>query len=152
MRYAAGIAALLAVLTSCGEDVIFRGEEDFPGTGWAYADSVAFAFSVDDTTARYDLVLSVDHTTEFAAQNFYVSLATHLPDGSVLQQPLSLQLANKYGDWLGDCSGSACVAEISIQEGTRFTEAGNHELVVSQYSRQDPLPEITGLGFRIVRR
>ena len=140
------------LLASCGADVVYQDSEEFESDGWTYADSVSFSFPVADTTSRYDLVLTVDHTQDFATQNFYVRLNTHLPDGTVLQQPLSLQLADKFGEWYGDCDSEGCTADISIQEGTRFTAPGDYRLVVSQFSRQDPLPEVTGIGFRIVKR
>ena len=149
----ATVVGLLVILacTACGPDVVYQQRADFPGAGWAYADSVDFAFPVTDTTATYDLVLTVTHGTGFTAQNFYVHLATHLPGGTVLLQPLSLQLADKFGGWYGDCSADECETDISIQEGTRFTRTGEHHLVVSQFSRQDPLPEVSALAFRIIK-
>ena len=140
------------LLSSCGPDVVYQDSEEFGSDGWAYADSVGFSFPIADTTSQYDLVLTVDHTQDFATQNFYVRLNTHLPDGTVLRQPLSLQLADKFGGWYGDCDSEDCTVDISIQEGTRFTTPGDYRLVVSQFSRQDPLPEVTGIGFRIVKR
>ena len=154
MRLAGATAAILLILacSACGPEVVYEHREDFTTTGWAYADSVTFGFPVADTSATYDLVLTVTHGTEFTAQNFYVHLATHLPDGTVLQQPLSLQLADKFGAWYGDCSADVCETDISIQENTHFTRTGDHRLVVSQFSRQDPLPEVGALAFRVIRR
>lgn len=144
-----GIAALVS---SCGgADIVYAQEQTFADTGWAYADSVRFDFVVDDTISRYDMVLTLDHGTEFGSQNFYVKIATHLPDGQILQQPLSLELADNFGEWYGDCSGDECVIEVALQEGTRFTAPGEYRLVVTQFSRQDPLPEINGIGFSLIR-
>lgn len=147
-----GASLLFSLLLSCGPDVTYQETRDIGSAGWAYADSLAFTFPVTDTSARYDLVLSVTHGTDFPYQNFYTRLATHLPDGTVLRQPLSLQLADKYGDWYGDCSGASCTVDISLQEGTRFTQLGEHRLVVTQFSREDPLPEVGAVGFRIIAR
>ncbi|NJB84960.1 gliding motility-associated lipoprotein GldH [Lewinella marina] len=152
LRLTTGLPLLLALLSACGPEITFQEESDLGPAGWAYADSVAFTFPVTDTSARYDLVLSVTHTQDFPFQNFYTRLATHLPDGTVLTQPLSLQLADTFGDWYGECSGTECTADISLQTGTRFTQLGEHRLVVAQFSRQDPLEEVTGIGFRIVKR
>ncbi len=139
-------------LTGCGgPEVVFTEHADLGPQGWAYADSVNYVYKINDTSQQYDLVLSVDHAPDFPSQNFYVRLTTHLPDGRLLQQPLSLQLANNFGEWYGDCSSTGCSADIALQEGTRFADTGEYRLVVSQYSREDPLPDITGLGFRVVR-
>ncbi|WP_254827132.1 gliding motility lipoprotein GldH [Lewinella sp. JB7] len=139
------------LFSSCGPEVTFREEVNFGSGHWSYTDSVAFVFPVADTTGRYDLVLSVDHGTEFAYQNFYVNLRTHLPSGEVLTQNLSLQLANTFGEWYGDCGEAECTLDIALQEGTRFTETGEHRLVVAQYSRDEPLRDVNGIGFRIVK-
>ncbi len=140
------------LLTACGPEVLFQEEKHLGSGGWEFADSISYAFPVSDTSGKYDLVLSVHHSADFFYQNFYVRLATHLPDGQVLVQPLSLQLANNFGDWYGACSGGTCTTDISLQKRTRFTAPGDYRLVVTQFSREDPLPGITGIGFRAVKR
>ena len=137
---------------ACGSDVVYQEDVELPASGWPYADSLTFTFPVTDTSGRYDLVLTVEHTEDFAYQNFYVQLHTHLPSGVLRSQPLSLQLADTFGEWYGDCGGGVCRTDISLQEGTRFTEVGVHRLVVGQYSREAVLGEVTGMGFRVVRR
>ena len=137
---------------ACGPDVVYQEDVELPTSGWPYADSLTFTFPVTDTSGRYDLVLTVEHTEDFAYQNFYVHLNTHLPSGVLRSQSLSLQLADTFGEWYGDCSGGVCRTDIALQEGTRFTEVGAHRLVVGQFSREAELGEVTGMGFRIVRR
>lgn len=140
------------LLVSCGgPETVFEQTSELGPAGWAYTDSIDFTFPVTDTTAKYDLVLSINHGKTFAYQNFYVWLATHLPDGTVKQQRLSLQLADNFGEWYGECSGESCTTEIALQSGTRFTETGEHHLVVTQYSREEPLKDIGEVGFRIVK-
>ena len=145
------LLVFLLSLSACGPDITYQDSKEIGAAGWSYADSVSFEFPVTDTTDRYDLVLSVTHGADFPYQNFYTRISTHLPDGTVLTQPLSLQLSDKFGAWFGDCSGGSCTTDISLQEGAKFTELGDHRLVVAQYSREDPLPNVTGLAFRIVR-
>ncbi|THH41842.1 gliding motility lipoprotein GldH [Neolewinella litorea] len=142
----------IALLTGCGPDITYQEEKVLGPGGWAYADSASFVFPVTDTAARYDMVLTVTHGTDFPYQNFYTRLTTHLPDGTVLNQPLSLQLADNYGKWYGDCGAEECTIDISLQEGTRFIQPGEHRLVVAQFSREDPLAAVTGIGFRLVRQ
>lgn len=146
--------ALSILLTACGPQPLYERSVDFEdGAGWNYADSLTFTYEIEDTTTAYDLVLTVDHTDAFAYQNFYVRLSTHLPNGHVLTQPLSLDLADNFGRWYADCDGiGGCTNEISIQTDTRFEKPGTYQLVVSQFSREDPLPEITGMGFRVLPR
>ena len=140
----------LVVLGCGGPEVAYEAAEDFGTEGWAYADSVSFDYTVTDTSRQYDLVLTVDHTDDFAYENFYVQLNTYLPDGDRLTQALSLELADNYGQWYGECEGTDCTTAISLQEGTRFTAPGAYRLVVAQYSRDTVLAGVTGLGYRVV--
>lgn len=143
---------IAALVSGCGgADVVFEQEQSFADRQWAYADSVSFDFTVEDTSSRYDMVLTVDHGTDFAHQNFYVALTTHLPSGQILQQPLSLELADNFGEWYGDCSGGGCSIDIALQQGTRFADRGDYRLVVAQYSREDVLADIDGIGFQLIR-
>ncbi len=143
---------LFATFACGGPEVVYERTENFAGDGWAYADSVSFDYVVGDTAARYDLVLTLGHSPAYPAQNFYVRLNTHLPDGTSLSQPLSLDLANEFGEWYGDCDDGVCSVDLSIQEGTRFLSAGKHRLVVSQFTREDPVGEIASLSFKLIKR
>lgn len=146
------LAGLLSIvlLSGCGPNIAYEQQQEVGDMGWAYADSVAFEFVIADTLQRYDLVLSIDHTTNFPYQNFYVRVVTHLPGGRLLAQPLSLQLADNFGVWYGECSGTECTNYISLQEGARFDAIGEYRIVVEQYSRDNPLAEIRGVGFRLI--
>ena len=137
------------LLISCGPDPLYTSRHDFP-SGWSYADSLTFAFDVQDTTARYDLELSLAHAPTFPNQNTYVLIDTYFPDGRHLTQPVSLELADRFGRWYGDCNGETCELTVPIQRNARFDRAGAHRLVVRQYARREVLPEVTEVGFRVV--
>ena len=143
------LSLLFLGLCSCGPAPIFEEVRELGPGGWAYADSLTFDVAITDTTGRQDLRLIVGHTPDFAYQNFYVRVTTRLPDGRVLSQPVSLQLADKYGNWYGNCSRGACTSRIAIQQNLRFRQPGTYRWTVSQFSREDPLPEITALGLGI---
>ena len=153
LRAVAVVALLLLLLagTGCEPQPTYQRTYPIAAAKWAFADSLAFAFPVSDTAARYDLVLELEHAEDFRFQNFYVRVATHLPDGGVVVQSVSLELADKFGEWFGECSGGSCATEIGLQEGSRFTDIGDHRLVVSQYSREEPLAGVESVGFRLVK-
>lgn len=142
--------AMILLLPACGPDYAYESSRDFPeGTGWTYADSVAFEFTVGDTNQIYDLHLFVEHAPDFGNQNLYVRFHTLFPDGRRLTETVSLELADKLGAWQGDCSGETCRIDIPIQQGAYFNQSGDYTLRVEQYSRQEQLPEITGIGFAL---
>ena len=151
-RFGVSLAvAAAAVLTACGPDVVYERDVPLPGT-WTYADSVTFAYDIADTSRAYDLQLSLKHTDAFATQNLYARFVTVYPDGRRQSEPVSLELADQTGRWLGDCSGEACELRIPLQDSTRFPLPGEYGLVVHQYMRTDALTGVNGVGLRISAR
>ena len=142
--------ATLFLLCSCGPDYSFEEYRDFAeADGWTYADSVAFEFAISDTNQIYDLHFFVDHATDFGHQNLYVRFHTLFPDGQRLSETVSLELADKFGTWQGDCSGATCRVDIPIQQDAYFNQPGTYTLKVEQYSREASLPKIGGVGFAL---
>lgn len=140
---------LLPFLSACGPEVIYEKDVDFPNGSWAWADSVQFNYSVQDTSRLYDVLLEVSHGTDFAYQNFYVKIHTTPPSGKRFGEQLSLQLAGDFGEWLGDCSGEQCKLVIPYLTDVRFRESGDYGLTFRQFSRDEPLAAVDGLGLRI---
>jgi len=144
--------SMLLLLTACGPEVIYEKEVSFPESGWSYADSVTFNYTLEDVDQAYDLMLDVDHSTEFAYQNFYVNLHTTFPNGKRQLEQLSLQLAGDFGTWLGNCSGENCTLSIPFLQNIRYTLPGKYTLTVAQNSRDEPLVNVQGIGLRVVVR
>jgi gliding motility-associated lipoprotein GldH len=139
------------LFTACGSGYTYEEYRQFPAeAGWTYADSVSFDFAISDTNQVYDLHFFVDHAADFGNQNLYVRFHTLFPGGERLTETVSLELADRFGRWEGDCSGETCRVDIPIQQGAYFNRAGAYTLRVEQYSRQDSLPGISGVGFALV--
>ena len=149
-RLAARCAALsLCVLAAaCGPAVVYEESVALPGA-WSYADSASFAYEIADASRAYDLELTIRHTDVFPTQNLYARFVTVYPDGRRESQPVSLELADKRGAWLGDCRGGDCARELLIQEAARFPVAGTYGLTLHQFGRRDTLPGVTGLRLRV---
>jgi len=148
---------LLAIsLVSCGEDYIFSDTHQFGDAGWTYADSLKFDFEIGDTSKRYNLLLTVHHTPDFANENLYVKFITVFPKGQEVlkgknrvEQVTSLTLAQKDGQWLGECSSKECAMQIPIQTNTWFPAPGKYSLLVEQFMRRDSLRAIRAIDFAI---
>lgn len=144
-----GVSLLLAQgFISCGPELIYEQQHAFPGQ-WTYADSVQFQYEIQDTGIAYDLVLNVSHTDLYPTQNLYTEFVTVYPNGLRDSDPVSLELADRFGQWLGDCSGESCELSIPLQQGAKYPEAGTYGLTIHQFGRQDSLQAITGLALEI---
>ncbi len=137
-------------LTACGPNYLYQNEQDFGDNGWTYQDSLVSIFNISDTTAIYDLELSVTHSKNFSFQNFYVRIHTVFPTGERLSEEVSLEVADKSGTPFGQCGSEACQLVIPIQQGAYFDLAGDYQITIEQFSRKDPLPGIQQLAFGII--
>ena len=149
-RFGVSPLALLA-LTACGPELVYEGHEEL-AEPWTYADSVAFEYEIADTSRAYDLRLTLDHTDAYATQNLYARFVTVYPDGRRQSEPVSLELADQFGRWLGGCRGEACALEVPLQDSARFPEPGRYGLIVHQYMRTERLTGVEGVGLRIFAR
>lgn len=129
--------------------VLYAEEAKIGGNGWAYSDSISFAFTVADTQQLYDLMLDVKHDKDYAWENAYVRIRTVFPNDSTRTDVTSLELAGATGAWKGHCSGADCNVEIPLQRRFRFRLPGTYGLTFVQFMRQDIVPGIRGLGLSV---
>jgi len=135
-------------LSSCGPELVSEQMHTFPGQ-WTYADSVVFEYEIKDVERTYDLVLDVAHTDIYPTQNLYTKFVTIYPNGLRDEETVSLELADRFGQWLGECSGEACELHIPLQQNAKYPEAGKYGLTIHQYGRQDSLQALRSLGLAI---
>jgi len=150
MRLIVAAALLCLLFSSCGPTVVYEQEYDIEDSGWAYTDSLSFGFNIKDIALSYDYLLDVAHDAYFPHQNFYIKLHTRFPSGKRSSQQLSLQLADNFGQWHGDCGGEKCTLSIPILRNARFESAGYYSLTVEQHTRDNPLQDISSVGLRVV--
>ncbi len=106
---------------------------------WLYQDQLKSKITVEDTIQKYDLALKVNHSKDFYFQNIYLNIETLFPDGNKKSEPLSLQLANRSGNWIGKCNKQDCETVFSLQDNFRFKQLGDHEFTIGQFSREEKL-------------
>lgn len=138
-----------ALLTACGPDYIYEKQYPLEEEGWAYADTLDFTFSIDDTLTLYNLYLEVTHTTDYAYQNLYTRIYTRFPSGERKGQTVSLELADRTGAWQGDCRGQTCRFLAPIQMNAFFNEPGAYVFTLEQYMRESPVAGLQTVGFKL---
>lgn len=143
------IVLLASLVWGCGTRYAYEQRYDLPEKGWAWEDTLTFAFDIVDTSKVYDMLLEVVHRTDYAFQNVYVRIHTTLPDGTSRTDLVSLELGDKQGRWLGDCGRKRCTLVIPVQRHVFFPQAGRYRLVIEQYMRKSPLPGIEAVGLRL---
>jgi len=149
LRNIAVLFCTLSLLTSCGLDFQYDEAFPIPGDAWTYADTATFEIPIADTTARYNLYLDIDHTTDYPFENMYVKIHTNFPSGKRLSEQVDIDMANKAGVWHGDCRGENCQLRVNLQRNAYFNEAGTYQLTFEQFMRVDSLKGIEKLAFKM---
>lgn len=139
----------LCVLQSCNSDVLYSESFSLENDQWINKDTIGFTFDVTDTNAVYDLLLDVKHDAAFPNQNCYTLIKTRYPNGKVLNQQVSLELASAQGAWYGDCGSSWCTLYLPIQERAYFNLPGQYNISLQQYNRMDTLKGIRTIGLMV---
>lgn len=126
----------VSLYISCDSGLIYSHTESIEGAKWEYGEILEFDLIAEDTTKYYELVVRIDHNTDFSFENFYTKITTEFPDATELSDIVSFQLADKMGSWLGDCNSSNCINELILQEQFRFKQIGPHKIKLENYSRK----------------
>lgn len=141
--------ALSILFFGCGSDYLYEKAYPIDSGNWAYTDKLDFSFEIMDTLSIYNLWLEVEHSVDYGYQNLYTRIHTRFPSGDQLQEPLSLEMADKVGRWYGDCNSRTCKLKIPIQQGAFFDQTGTYHLTVEQFMRENPVNGINTISFMV---
>ena len=134
---------------SCQPDYYYEHQFDIADQQWTYKDTVDFELEILDTTRIYNLYLDLQHGLSYPHQNMYVLIHTTFPTGVRKTQQVSLEMADKTGNWFGKCSSEYCDLRIDLQKGAFFNLPGQYVFTLEQYMRLDPLPGVKSIALRV---
>lgn len=146
------IGIILFSFSACEEEgIYFKKSLPINDAAWGYEDVKTFDFSIADTTSRFDLVLDLNHGTDYAFENIYVVVHTSFPSEKTISDKISLELASGTGAWLGKCSTDECTISILLQEQVKFPEKGNYQIAFEQFNRAESVKAMKNLSFKIYK-
>ena len=73
--------------------------------GWQSEDAAVFEWQVVDTLERYDFFVDLRHDQQYPFSNIYLFVDFTFPNGRMLKDTLSCELADDRGNWLGSGFG-----------------------------------------------
>jgi len=151
MRWAWAIFLLVGVC-SCGPSPLFSETLDTSPQGWTTAEELTYEIEVEAVDQQYELQLLIDHSTEYRYQNIYFKIKTGFPDRDAKEEQLSVDLATKSGEWLGDCSAAKCKTKVYLLDNFKFPTAGTYTFEISQYTREENLKGINSLELSLFQK
>jgi gliding motility-associated lipoprotein GldH len=142
---------LASIFSACGEKTFFTNSIDFDQQKWFHENAIDFEFEITDLKSKYDLLLDIDLSKDYAYQNIYVNIFTHYPSGKVVEDLVSLDVMDKFGKWNGDCNSNDCTIQLQLQQNTLFPEPGKYKIQMEQHMREDPISELSRMTFKIIQ-
>ena len=140
----------MGIIISCShKNYIYEESKEITAEKWFYKDTLNYSFQIVDTTKIYNIYLELVHNTDYAYQNLYLKMHTQFPSGKRITQQVSFELADKFGQWYGDCGSGSCSLLVPSQKGAYFNAIGEHTITIEQFMRKDPIEGIKDLSVRI---
>ncbi|MBK8443404.1 MAG: gliding motility lipoprotein GldH [Sphingobacteriales bacterium] len=141
--------SLLMALSACEVRSFYRETAAIQNQKWYYDDIKVFDVDIQDTTALYNIYLSVRHSGAYPYSNVWLKIKTHYPAGNTQLSPININVADNKGEWYGSGLGSTISLETLIQENAILPEKGTYRFEVIQDMRENPLSEISDVGLAV---
>lgn len=143
------ITTVSFLFITCKQEILFDSKKEINGGIWTYQNKIDFQFTIEDTTALYNLYLNLSAADSFASENIYLKLWTSFPDGKRLEYVKSFGVFDNEGKIIGDQSGETSTQNILLQENAFFNQSGNYQIVVEQFMRSDSIRGISSVGLTV---
>jgi len=145
-----GLLVVLLV-SSCDKTRVYEENHEMKERGW-YIDSLQrFSFQINDASKPYNVFINIRNSDQYPYYNLF--LRYYLTDslGNELKsQQLELMLMDaKTGKPQGTGLGDIFNHQFNLLHGFRFPNSGTYTIMLKQYMRQDPLPNIYSVGVRV---
>lgn len=145
------ITAFLVMISGCikPELGVYQKNIAIPDYAWDYSFHPRFEVRITDTTARYNIEVTIRHTNAYPFSNIWLLVSTNYTGHKPKSRRVELPLANREGRWLGSGMGDVFEHRIPIQQNARFDKSGIYYFSFEQNMRLNPLPHIMSVGLRI---
>ena len=147
---------MLVVFVSCDEAKIYDSYQTLTNKAWELDTPVVFDVVVDDTIKKHHVFLNVRTDNEYLYRNLYVLSKLTLPNKTVIQDTLEYEMADAFGNWLGEGLTDVRDNKLYFLENYQFPEKGNYQFEFSHGMRKrnevegiENLTGITDIGLRI---
>jgi gliding motility-associated lipoprotein GldH len=142
---------------SCTPLNLYERTVAIPAHEWKSSFIPQFSFLINDTSARYDLSITLRHRDLYHYNNIWLQINLLSPDGKQYNFQAEKQLGTNESGWLGTGMDDIYEHRISLQKelienGVSLRKKGRYTLSIKQIMREDPLEQVMNVGLRIEKR
>ena len=150
--YSLTLLCMVRLLCSCSHEVVSSAHTDLPEQGWSIGDTVRLTINVADTTACYDLALTLRHTEQYTYQNLWLFVSACDSLSPLTGDTVMACLADDRGRWLGTRAGRYYAGYVTMEHNIRFPAAGDYSFAIVQGMRDSVITGIADVGLELKKR
>ncbi len=135
---------------SCDQPFVINENKPIGNKAWLNTSLPSFKFHIADKNKRYDVLMDVRHTPEYAFSNLFVLIYQLGPDKKQYTFRKEIKMARADGKWIGKSSGSLYNNQSVIHKDYLFPDTGTYTIAIEQHMKDNPLKEITDVGLTVV--
>ena len=154
MRTAGFIALAFAaglLLPGCDDKLAFEESAPLDNARWSADRAVQFEFDMEDTVVLHNLYVTIRNGEEYPYSNLYLFVELEFPNGKSATDTLDCPLADAAGNWNGSGLGDIYDHRILYRPRIQFPISGHYRVSIRQAMREEELPVIYDVGFRVAR-
>lgn len=139
---------LLCAATACTDYKCndFSEYHSLKSEEWRYDDTLRYLPVHDDSVCRGRLAVAVSHTGDYPYTELWLEV-THRSDSVLRRDTVAMQVADRFGSWLGQGIGSIFQISDTLAPGVHVSGS---PVLVRQIMRRDTLPGINRVGLFFV--
>jgi gliding motility-associated lipoprotein GldH len=148
MHYRVIRAALLLItisFTSCHTYKEYN-KDAFGNYTWGSAQEIVFKPVIEDVTKTYTLSVGIRHMYGLQFETMSVTVKIIAPSGKEEKQVHDFKLMKGPDQYVGSCAGDLCDLETVVNNNLKFTESGEHQLIVTHNFSGNKIPGIMEVG------
>ena len=141
---------VLVSFASCKDtQTIADTNTEIAGRNWSYTEKVQVPVVIENETIPYNLYVNLRHSPNYKYSNIFLLIHITGPDGKKTTERKEFKLALPDGEWLGSGSGNMYSYQLPYKEKYMFPLKGKYVIELEQNMRDNPLHEVSDVGFRV---
>jgi gliding motility-associated lipoprotein GldH len=150
------IGFVFCLFVGCIPSNVYEKNIAIPSTAWDEKFVPEYDFNITDTTANYDIFLTLRHTDAYPYSNIWLQVNSQFPGAnkdSVIK--IEIPLAEANGKWLGRGMNEIWEHRMPLSASEKplhFSRSGHCKIKLHQIMRINPLPQIMSVGIRLEKK
>lgn len=137
------------MLASCNTLDVYEKTVFFPDHQWKSSHKPSFTFSVEDTSAAYQISVILRHEDAYHYNNIWLNISTQSPRDTAKTQLINVILANNKKGWLGTGMDDVYEHRAGITRTPVKLKKGTYTFTLQQHMREEPLQYVLNAGIRV---